>query len=104
MTNLIIKHDEEGNILSWRYEVDNNYEPEENEVIDNYADHRELDHKHVNLETGRVVEDEEYVEPEAVDRSKVSEETKQAIREAREKGSTQAQLDALFEVVTGEKP
>lgn len=47
---------------------------------------------------------DELVNDQPVRQKKVAEEDKQAFRDARDAGDIQGQLDALFEIVTGETP
>lgn len=127
MTTLTIEYDEEsGQVTGWRYEADDGYVPDANELV---ADEEKYDHRDISrgkfvvdtsAEPPELVENPDYdprpplerVEDEAdslkgngpVQRQKVSEQSKQDFRDARSNDDLQTQLDILFEIVTGEEP
>lgn len=44
MTKLILTHDNDGTITDWRYEADEDYQPDANECVpESHVDHREIE-------------------------------------------------------------
>lgn len=107
MSLTVIKHDESGKILEVRYVADHGYVPDSNEIIvEDQELHNKniLKNKKVDTSTGEVVDDPSWRKKETVKRHKVSAHSKDTFRAARDGGDLQAQLDILFEILTGEEP
>lgn len=106
MTQLILKYNQNtGEITGREYQPDD-YTPGSGEyAIENAenADIRNLEGRKLDLskEPPILVPNPGYP---PVRRSKVSEGSKRAFRDARSNNDLQTQLDILFEVLTGEKP
>lgn len=126
MSTLVVTHADDGSITDWRYEVDDDYEPSGNELVcdEEVVDHRDIDKGKCKVDTSvdppEVVEKPDY-DPRSmpernrdnlgsltsnvpVQRKKISQETKDEFLRARESGDVQAQLDILYEVITGDDP
>ncbi|WP_231184711.1 hypothetical protein [Haladaptatus sp. DYF46] len=118
MASLIITYDPTtGTIADWRYEPHDDYQPDADELAldPGDVDHRDLDRQQVDTDTGTLEPIPNYVEPEALDRAKVSDTSKQTFRDshqaaldAKDAGNVQVQLDAhramledVYRILTG---
>ena len=122
MTTLVISYDADGQITDWRYDSDDDYSPDDDELVADTSevDHRDLERMMVDVDEEELVEDPDY-EPqptpernsdqldelrdeEPLRRARITGDTKQVFRDARENEDLQTQLDVLFEIMTGEEP
>lgn len=123
MTVLVVEH-RGAEITGWRYEADDEYDPDDGEMtVDQRAiDHRNLDVMSVDtgvepptlvtkpdndpgsglerIESGQ----DDPLTGTLVRRIDVSDETRDAFERARENGDLQAQIDSIYEILTGEVP
>lgn len=61
MSKLVIEHSSDGEVVGWRYEADNDYTPGDNEIApEPEPDHRDLDSKMVDVDTGELVDGPDY--------------------------------------------
>lgn len=91
MSTLVIEHDSEGGIVSWRYEASDEYEPKKGEYVpDSAVDHRTLEQKRVDLsgETAKLVKKANYTPSETINRASISQESKNRFIDARDKLQT----------------
>lgn len=116
MTQLVISHDADGQITDWRYEPSDKYDTASDEIIPTRnVNHRQIARYRVDVSRGELEPNPNHTPPldqreieriaksadELTDRL-VDESFRQSFKEARKSGDVQAQLDALFELVTGD--
>ena len=105
---LVIQYDTEGDIRDWRYEIDDEYQAADDEIVVNPSsvDHRRIDAYRVDTSSdpAKLVKKSNPQTPESVQREEISQESKDEFRAARSNNDLQTQLDILFEILTGEQP
>lgn len=106
MTKLVVGYTDDGTISGW-WHRDDEYDPGANEMAaPETVSGKELVRKKVDtsVDPPELVDNHDYRKPESVQREEISASSKQAYRDARSDGDQQAQLDILFEILTGEQP